>query len=222
VRRAAVVYLVIGLGPAGCSGGPAGLPAAVPAGSDQALVVRPAQPGPFRVEVTAWERRDGRWEVARPAMPGTIGRNGFAAPGEKREGDGKTPSGVYRIGPAFGYEPLVETGLGYRQATADDYWVDDPESPLYNRWVTGRPAAKSFELLRRDDAAYKYAAVIEYNTEPVVPGRGSAIFLHVWSGSDAPTAGCTALAEADVVALLKWLDRRRHPVVVLGGADGGK
>src|SRR5262245_18645976 len=109
---AAVV--VVGVACVGCSGAPAGFPAAaVRAGSGQALVVRPVGPGPVRVEVTAWERRDGRWVVARPAMPGTVGRNGIAAPGDKREGDGKTPAGVYRLGPAFGYALSIETGLDY-------------------------------------------------------------------------------------------------------------
>jgi L,D-peptidoglycan transpeptidase YkuD (ErfK/YbiS/YcfS/YnhG family) len=204
----------------GCARGPAdtaGFPAAaVPVDAAQALVVEPVSPGPFHVRVTAWERRGGIWAVARPAMDGVVGRTGLAAPGAKREGDGHTPSGVYQIGTAFGYEPQIETGLAYRRATADDFWVDDPDSPQYNRWVTGPPMAKSFERLRRDDDLYKYAAVIEYNTDPVVPGRGSAIFLHVWGGRDSPTAGCVALSEENVRALLRWLDRSQNPVIVLG------
>jgi L,D-peptidoglycan transpeptidase YkuD (ErfK/YbiS/YcfS/YnhG family) len=148
-------------------------------------------------------------------MDGVIGRNGFAEPGAKREGDGKTPSGVYPIGPAFGYAPSANTKLDYRQATANDFWVDDPESADYNRWVVGKPQAKSFELMKRDDELYKLGAVIQYNTEPVVPGRGSAIFLHVWRGPDSTTAGCVALSESDVASLLKWLDKTKHPVVVL-------
>ncbi len=205
---------------AGCARAPGDTldfsPAAVPAEAAQVIVVKPVPPGPFHVRVTAWERRDGTWSVARPAMAGVVGPNGLAPPGEKREGDGRTPSGVYRIGLAFGDAPHIETGLDYRQATAEDFWVDDPDSTQYNRWVTGKPAAKSFERLRRDDDLYKYAAVIEYNTDPVVPGRGSAIFLHVWRGPDSPTAGCVALSEDNVVALLRWLDWHKHPVIVLG------
>jgi L,D-peptidoglycan transpeptidase YkuD (ErfK/YbiS/YcfS/YnhG family) len=188
-------------------------PAGVPADAGQAIVVRPAQGKVFQVEVITRERRGDGWSDVLMTRPGVIGPKGFARPGLKREGDGHTPTGVYRVGTAFGSELAIATGLEYRRATADDFWVDDPDSPQYNRWVTGQPAAKSFEKLRQD--AYKYATVIEYNTDPVVPGHGSAIFLHVWSGPDQPTAGCVALAEADVRELLKWLDRRQNPVIVL-------
>src|SRR5256885_1850081 len=85
------------------------------------------------------------------------------------------------------------------------------------RGPSGLPAAAiSFEKMRRDDDLYKVGAVIRYNTDPVVPVRGSAIFLHAWGGRDAPTAGCVALAETDVRAILGWLDRRQNPVILLG------
>ena len=215
-RVAGLLALALAAGCSGNSAAPAD-PAlvSVPAESGQALVVRPAGGSPIRVTVAAWERRDGGWTAALPGRPGVVGRTGFAEPGAKREGDGHTPSGVYPLGPAFGYDESIETGLDYRRATADDFWVDDPESPQYNRWVHGKPEARSFERLRRDDDLYRYAAVIGYNTDPVLPGRGSAIFLHVWSGPESPTAGCVALAEADVLRLLRWLDRGRRPVVVL-------
>jgi L,D-peptidoglycan transpeptidase YkuD (ErfK/YbiS/YcfS/YnhG family) len=142
-----------------------------------------------------------------------IGPKGFAPLGEKREGDGRTPTGTFRIGTAFGIDPTMETRLDYRRATDDAFWVDDPSSPEYNRWVTGKPNAKSWENLRQAD--YKYAAVIEYNTDPVVPGMGSAIFLHVWEGPDNPTSGCVAVAEKDVRGLLWWLDKDKKPVIIL-------
>jgi len=189
--------------------------AGLPKDADQALVVWPAEGSATRVKVVGWERTNGRWDIARRRVDGVIGRNGFADADAKREGDGKTPSGVYPLGPAFGYAASAATKLDYRQATANDFWVDDPESPDYNRWVVGRPKAKSFELMRRDDDLYKLGAVIGYNTDPVVPGRGSAIFLHVWRGPDSTTAGCVALAEEDVAAFLKWLDKAKHPVAVL-------
>jgi L,D-peptidoglycan transpeptidase YkuD (ErfK/YbiS/YcfS/YnhG family) len=217
MKRLTVLLFAACAGCAPPSTGPGGVPAAaIPADAGQALVVLPVGTGTVHAEVTAWERRGNGWAVALPKMEATVGRTGFAAPGAKREGDGATPSGVYGLGPAFGYEPQTATGLEYRQATADDVWVDDPDSPQYNRWVTGQPAAASFERMRRDDDLYKVGAVIRYNTDPVVPGRGSAIFLHVWGGRDAPTAGCVALAEPDVRAILRWLDRRQNPVIALG------
>jgi len=208
--------LLLALACAGCAPAPTGPAPGIPADAGQALVVRPAGTGPVYAEVTAWERRGNGWATALPKMAAVVGRSGFAAPGAKREGDGATPSGVYRLGPAFGYESQLTTGLEYRRATADDCWIDDPDSPQYNQWVTEKPAAASFERMRRDDDLYKVGAVIRYNTDPVAPGRGSAIFLHVWGGPDSPTAGCVALAEADLRAILGWLDRRQNPVIVLG------
>ena len=62
---------------------------------------------------------------------------------------------------------------------------------------------------------YEYGAVIGYTTAPVVPGRGSAIFLHVWGGAGRPTAGCVAVAKAELVEILRWLDRAKNPAVVI-------
>lgn len=187
--------------------------AEVPAASSQALVVRAAAGAPHRASVGAFERTAQGWVARRLDLPAVVGRTGIVAAAAKREGDGGTPSGVHAIGTAFGYAASGATGLAYRQATADDWWVDAPTSPDYNCWVTGKPAV-SAEAMRRDDEQYSLGAVIEWNTTPVVPGRGSAIFLHVWKGPDAPTAGCVALAKDDVAWLLHWLDRRCSPVVI--------
>jgi len=99
----------------------------------------------------------------------------------------------------------------------EDLWVDDPASPDYNRWVVrGETAALSFERLRRDDDLYQYGIVIAYNTDPVVAGRGSAIFLHLWAGPDSPTAGCVAVTKADLLKILSWLDPAANPMILLG------
>jgi L,D-peptidoglycan transpeptidase YkuD (ErfK/YbiS/YcfS/YnhG family) len=207
--------LLLVLAAVGCSPTRSPPPVAgLPPDAEQALVVARAD-GPFAVEVTGYERRDGRWRVELDTMPGVVGRKGFAGPDQKREGDGMTPSGVYPIRLAFGYNKSLDTRLTYRQATDNDFWIDDPASLEYNRWVTGKPNAKSFEAMRRQDDLYKLGAVIEYNTAPVTPGQGSAIFLHIWGGPDKPTAGCVALAETHVRAILGWLDPARRPVVAL-------
>jgi len=215
MRTTAMLLCVL----AGCSGpssGPDGLPATVLAkGTKQVIIVRsPGDHADAAPVLTAWDYNGG-WTPVRGPLPCTIGKKGFAPAGEKREGDGRTPSGVYRIGKAFGYEKTVDTKLQYRQSGNDDFWVDDPESPQYNRRTKGAPAAKSFEKMRRDDDAYKYAAIIEYNTDPVVPGQGSAIFLHVWAGPEKATAGCVAVEESQMIALLGWLDKSKTPIIVL-------
>lgn len=185
----------------------------VPAVSSQALVVREGVAAP-RAVVQAWERDGSGWRRAFEPMAAVVGRSGIVAADSKREGDGGTPAGVHRIGHAFGYAVQVPTRLAYRQATASDWWIDDPNSPSYNRWVTTKPEV-SAEPMRRDDGQYELGAVLEWNTAPVVSGRGSAIFLHVWKGPETATAGCIALSRDDVASLLGWLDRARQPVIVV-------
>lgn len=188
--------------------------ATVPAASGQALVVRAVAAGSSRATVAAFERTPAGWREVIAPLPAMVGRSGIVAGAEKREGDGHTPGGVHRLGTAFGYAPTGATKLAWRQATADDWWVDEATSPDYNHWVTGKPPV-SAEAMRRGDGQYELGAVLEWNTAPVVPGRGSAIFLHVWQAPGEPTSGCVALARADVARLLAWLDAARAPVVVV-------
>jgi L,D-peptidoglycan transpeptidase YkuD (ErfK/YbiS/YcfS/YnhG family) len=179
------------------------------------IFVQENSPGSPQVQLTAWERQSSDWRVVLGPVEATVGKSGIAPPGEKREGDGRTPAGVYHLGTAFGYESSLITGLSYRQATENDFWVDDQESPQYNRWVTGTPQAKSFERMKRDDHLYKYGVVIDYNTNPIVPGKGSAIFMHLWRAPGEATSGCVALAEKDLMTLLAWLDQPSNPVIIL-------
>ncbi|MCG6533959.1 MAG: L,D-transpeptidase family protein [Syntrophales bacterium LBB04] len=112
-----------------------------------------------------------------------------------------------------GYES-INTKMPYRQALADDLWVDDPEAPDYNQWVKqSETSAASYEKMKRDDDQYKYGIVIEYNTDPVIKGHGSAIFFHVWKGESSTTAGCVAVSEEDIRKILNWLDPAAKPVI---------
>ena len=184
-------------------------------GVDQALIVTPNTEGGFQGKLTAWERKVDQWEsVKQFEYPIVLGKNGLAPDGEKQEGDGRTPSGTYPLGTAFGYGPDLESGLHYRQVTDNDLWIDDPESAQYNQLVRGPTDAKSFERMKRDDDLYEYGVVIQYNTDPVVPGKGSAIFMHLWRGPDSPTAGCVAMAKENFLPLLKWLNWDHNPVII--------
>ncbi|MBP7341415.1 MAG: L,D-transpeptidase family protein [Smithellaceae bacterium] len=166
--------------------------------------------------VYALQKAENTWRHALDPIDAVIGRNGFASPGEKREGDGRTPSGLFRLGTAFGYDETIDTRLPYRRALPDDVWIDDVADPDYNRWVKqSQTRASSFESMRRADDLYKYGLVIEYNTDPVVPGRGSAIFFHVWAGPKSTTSGCVAVAEEDIRKILAWLDPAARPGIWL-------
>ena len=191
----------------------------LPPETTQALVVAPAPDAPFFVAtLSAMERQKGRWRRARGPFRAVIGRAGFAAPGEKREGDKKTPSGIFPLEHAFGYAEKAATRMAYRPIRDKDVWVDDRESPDYNRWSEkGLAGGASFETMKREDGLYRCGVVIGYNRDPVEKGRGSAIFLHVWKAPDAATSGCVAVSAGDLLVILAWLDPSRRPVVVLAG-----
>jgi len=162
------------------------------------------------------EKTNALWQQAMAPMDAVIGRNGFAPPGEKREGDGRTPSGLFRLKTAFGYPPSAPTQMPYRQMLEDDLWIDDPNDPDYNRLIRqNQTKAASYEKMKRDDDLYKYGIIIEYNTDPVIKGLGSAIFLHVWSGANSTTAGCVAASEDDILKILGWLNPAKNPVIFI-------
>ncbi|HEX3885609.1 MAG TPA: L,D-transpeptidase family protein [Stellaceae bacterium] len=133
------------------------------------------------------------------------GKGGVRA--DKREGDGASPAGVFPLVSAF-YRPdrvsRPQSGLPLTALTPDMGWLDDPADPKYNRLVT-LPYAASHEELWRADAIYDLIVVIGYNAAPVVPGAGSAIFLHVARPDYSPTAGCIAVAKPVLVSLLGLL-----------------
>lgn len=168
-------------------------------------------------KVYALEKKGDDWKMAFEPFNAVIGKNGFATAGEKREGDGKTPSGIFALQMTFGYDELINTKMFYRQALGDDIWIDDPNANDYNRWVKKQETrAASYERMRRDDNLYKYGIVIEYNTSPVMKGHGSAIFFHVWRGENITTEGCVAVSEQAIVKILAWLDPQALPVIIMG------
>jgi L,D-peptidoglycan transpeptidase YkuD (ErfK/YbiS/YcfS/YnhG family) len=181
-----------------------------------------------------YERTTGGWQQVGSALPVMVGRNGSAwglglhatgQPGPvKREGDGRSPAGVFAIGEAFGYAATADTSLAYAPMQASSYCVDVSGSPLYNRIVdadiVGAAAvAKATEPMRRDlhadgDQRYRLGFVIEHNSQ-AAPMAGSCIFAHLWKSPDDPTTGCTAMAPTTMDALLGWLRPERDPVFVL-------
>ncbi|WP_227521942.1 S-layer homology domain-containing protein [Bacillus solitudinis] len=185
--------------------------------TEQIIVVVASSLTSQTATVRTYERVNGKVNEALPVMNAVLGYNGMGR--NKSEGDGQTPIGSFHLSKAFGTAP-APTGvrLPYQQTTKADYWIDDPSSPDYNKWVTykGDPTKKWKSFERLAISQYKYAVVIDYNTDPIVPGKGSAIFLHVWRDYNRPTAGCIALAETDVIKLLKWLNPQKSPVIMIG------
>jgi L,D-peptidoglycan transpeptidase YkuD (ErfK/YbiS/YcfS/YnhG family) len=149
-----------------------------------------------------------------------VGYDGIAAPGRKREGDGRTPSGTYGFSFFFGVDPSPGVAFPYRHAYSYDYWDDDPASPRYNEWVDAKTAnpGRNPEMMQ-NIPAYDYAAVIAFNTART-PGLGSAIFLHVGTGT--ATAGCVSLPAAELLRVLRWLRPPDDPRISISAALGGQ
>jgi L,D-peptidoglycan transpeptidase YkuD (ErfK/YbiS/YcfS/YnhG family) len=135
-----------------------------------------------------------------------LGRAGATPATVKSEGDGATPLGIWPLRRVL-YRPdkvgeAPVTGLPALPLAPDDGWCDDPADRGYNTPVK-RPYPASHEALWRDDGLYDVVVVLGHNDDPVIPGAGSAIFLHVAREGYAPTDGCVALAMADLLDLLK-------------------
>jgi len=178
-----------------------------------------------------YAREGGRWHAVNTPQPVTIGHAGAAwglglneTRGDgpiKREGDGRSAAGVFRIGDAFGYANHADTGLAYRAMQSSDYCIDVDGSPRYNRIVDANAvdANGSTEPMRRDlhlngDQRYRLGFVIEHNAAGK-RGAGSCIFAHLWQSPTDTTTGCTAMSDATMNPLLAWLKREDAPIFVL-------
>jgi L,D-peptidoglycan transpeptidase YkuD (ErfK/YbiS/YcfS/YnhG family) len=140
------------------------------------------------------------------ARHAAIGPGGIAVKGG--EGDGITPRGRFAVREIFYRADRVarpQVQLPLHAIAEQDGWCDAPDDPNYNRLVT-LPYRASAEHMWRDDHLYDLVAVLGYNDDPVVPGKGSAIFLHLAKPDYAPTQGCVALAFADALAALEQLE----------------
>ncbi|MGA0586989.1 L,D-transpeptidase family protein [Dyella sp. KRB-257] len=179
-------------------------------------------------------REGGQWVAVGASWPVVIGKRGAAwglglqpprADGPvKREGDNRSPAGVFRIGTAFGYAKTLATAMPYRALGATDWCMDVSGARYYNRivdaQVVGADAVKgSSEPMRRDihvhgDQRYRMGFVIDSNPG-AKPGAGSCIFGHLWASPTTGTAGCTAMTPESMRSLLGWLRPEDHPVFVL-------
>ena len=159
--------------------------------------------------VMLFEQNSGEWEQVLETS-GVVGRNGVSA--ESREGDYRTPKGIFPLGIAFGTENIENLSIEYRQLNQRCYWVDDPESEYYNQWVESDVVTwKSAEHLIDYPTAYHYVVAINYNMNPIVPYAGSAIFLHCRTADS--TAGCVAVPTNDMIWILHWLDSSKNPMI---------
>ena len=163
-------------------------------------LVRPAESAAENLEY-----RNGRLIWSGGSAMAAVGRAGVRA--NKTEGDGVTPSGSYPLVFALYRRDRIKpppSRLPMSPLAPDDAWVDDPADAKYNRLVT-LPYPARTEQMWRDDGIYDLLIVIGYNMEPVVPGAGSAIFLHIARANFSATQGCIAVKKEVLVGLMPLL-----------------
>jgi len=203
----------------------------VPDESRQLVLSLSASWDQTRALLQAYERSatQATWTPVGAPFEASLGRAGLAwgrglhpqgleGP-QKREGDGRSPAGVFDLRLVTGYANAAVAGsrLPYREATATLRCVDDARSSRYNQLVDEATVTRdwsSAEDMRRKDDLYRLLVWVGHNDAPVVPGGGSCIFLHLREGPEATTSGCTAFEPEAMERLLRWLDPAARPVLV--------
>ncbi len=183
--------------------------------------------------LTLYHKVNGHWQVAGVPWQARLGKNGLvwgsgihpvpAGSATKKEGDKRSPAGVFAIGGVWGYEPSIKKKpeLYYHQVTSRDLWIEDPASPKYNQNVIidhepNTPWEKK-QQMKQADPAHALKLFIAHNAPPkAVPNAGSSIFFHIWRGGGSkPTAGCTSMEEARLRSLIARINPKEHPLYIL-------
>ncbi|MBB2990764.1 L,D-peptidoglycan transpeptidase YkuD (ErfK/YbiS/YcfS/YnhG family) [Mycolicibacterium iranicum] len=195
---------------------------AVPAAADpsvapgQMIVVSAPTADSPTATLSAYERVDDGWRAVLGPTRADLGSLGVGAP---EDDVFRTPEGTFPLGQAFGREVNPGTRMPYFQATDEDWWDEDVDSPTYNTHVHAEEiASDDAENLYDSGPIYDYAVLIDHNPERI-PGRSAGIFLHVSDGE--PTWGCVAIDRDQMRSVLQWLDPAAHPhITIRVGSDG--
>jgi len=177
----------------------------------QVIVVSAPSATSTTATLTAYERTGGDWGVVLGPTPADLGELGVGAP---QDDVFRTPVGTFPLGQAFGRQPDPGTRMPYFQATDQDWWDEDVDSPTYNTHVhAANIDSGDAENLYDSGGIYDYGVLIEHNPQRI-PGRSAGIFLHVTDGD--PTWGCVAIGRDQMRSILQWLDPSAHPQIVIG------
>jgi L,D-peptidoglycan transpeptidase YkuD (ErfK/YbiS/YcfS/YnhG family) len=185
--------------------------------SEQLIIVLTDNRNSIRAKLYCVEKKDGKW-VTQFSFPVVVGEKGMTP--DKSEGDLKAPSGIFNLGPAFGYADKKDAAwihMRYLQATDTLVCVDDAGSRYYNQLIdTGSILTDwhSRELMHLKKIYYKWGIFVQYNFQPVVKGKGSCIFIHIWGNENEGTEGCTAMEEKNILKLLHWIQAEKNPKLV--------
>jgi L,D-peptidoglycan transpeptidase YkuD (ErfK/YbiS/YcfS/YnhG family) len=162
----------------------------------------------IRVKKRSGAKTRGILRAGAAIFPVALGRSGILA--NKREGDGGTPRGQFRLKRLWWRADRItrpRTGLPVRAIGPGDAWSEDPADRRYNRPVRRAPGEPGDRLMR-EDGLYDLIIEIDHNDRPRIAGRGSAVFIHVARDGFGPTAGCVALRRGDLLRLMERLSPR--------------
>jgi L,D-peptidoglycan transpeptidase YkuD (ErfK/YbiS/YcfS/YnhG family) len=128
---------------------------------------------------------------------------------KKKEGDGVTPQGVFQLIKLFYRSDKInniQTSLKKIKIKKNMGWCDDPTSRYYNKQIK-LPSKFGYEKLYRSDRLYDLIIVLNYNINPTIKNKGSAIFIHVAHKNFKKTKGCIALNKNDLLSLLSLIKK---------------
>lgn len=179
-------------------------------------------------KMSTYQWKNNQWNAVLTNIPIVTGRSGLAwgkglhdpslNKGKlKKEGDGNAPAGIYYLNGLFGYQDILSAKMKSLKVDERTFCVDDVKSAYYNQIVKSDTVKKdwnSAETMRMKSDVYKFGIFVDYNINPATPGKGSCIFMHIWSKSTAPTAGCTAMTEINILKLINFLDKSKNPILV--------
>ena len=172
----------------------------------------------------AYIKEDGEWKEEFK-VAGYVGRSGIADAANRVEGDGTSPAGIYSFGMLFGIQDNPG-GLQreYKKVDEDDYWDGDRNSDTYNQHVRGSEMpdtwnAAASEHLIDYKYSYNYAAMVNYNVNPTIKGKGSAIFLHCTHPGSLYSAGCISIPESKMIRALRLINDQAYIVLVRSAED---
>ena len=137
-----------------------------------------------------------------------LGKNGIKK--KIKEGDNITPKGIFKITKVYYRKDKIKkikTLIKKIKIRKDMGWCDDPRSIFYNKQIK-LPSKLSYERLYRKDDIYDLLAVLNYNINPIVKNKGSAIFIHIAKKNFRPTGGCVALKKEDLIKLLQIIKKK--------------
>ena len=185
--------------------------------ASQLITVTASSPSATSGTLRAWQKSaNGSWRVVYGPVKAWVGSSGI---GKASESSSRTPLGTFTLTEAFGRLDDPGTALPYHKTGPNDWWVSDMRAASYNTMQTCAKTSCPFntqvsEHLQSITPYYNYAVVMDVNRSPVVPGAGSAFFLHVSVGK--PTAGCVAIDSSTLVSIMRWLDPAQHPRIATG------